>query len=237
MTFTNFNYLICYPATWHPPVPAVGGKRLLARGLNEPRRRECAAPGGRVLRESLRRLPKGAPLKIKTALSLISLSLALTMLMGCGSSGGSNQTATISGEIQTGTGSQGGSNQDGTNSSDPGQIDTSGVSTGETSTSDVSTGQTGTSDGAGQTEVTNTVSLAWDMPTTYVDGTPLTDLAGFKVYCGTASGVYPQVVDVRNATSFSSGTLGPGIYYFAVTAYDSYGSESEFSNEISTTIL
>ncbi len=120
-------------------------------------------------------------MKIKTVLSLISLSLALTMIMGCGNSGGSNQTASVSGEIQTGTSSQGGSNQDGTNSSDPSQIDTSGVSTGETSTSDVSTGQTGTSDGTGQTEVTNTVSLAWDMPTTYVDGTPLTDLAGFKV--------------------------------------------------------
>ncbi len=181
-------------------------------------------------------------MKIKTVLSLISFSLALIMLalimlMGCGKSGGSNQTTTVSGEIQTGTGSQGSGNQNGTITGDPNQIDTGGVSTGETGTSDVSTGQTGTTDGTGQTEVTNTVSLAWDMPTTYVDGTPLTDLAGFKVYYGTVSGVYPQVVDVRNATSFSSGALGPGTYYFAVTAYDSYGSESEFSNEISTTIL
>ncbi len=187
-------------------------------------------------------------MKIKTVLALISLSLVLNMIIGCGKSGGSNQTTTISGDIQTGTSNQGGSNQNGTNNSDPNQTGTSGVSTGETITSGVSTGETGTSsgndqppvvagDGTGQTVATNNVSLAWDMPTTYVDGTPLTDLAGFKVYYGTASGVYPQVVDVRNATSFSSGALGPGTYYFAVTAYDTYGSESEFSNEISTTIL
>ncbi len=187
-------------------------------------------------------------MKIKTVLALISLSLALTMIMGCGNSGGKSQTTTISGDIQTGTINQGGSNQDGTNNSDPNQTGTSGVSTGETITSGVSTGETGTSsgndqppvvagDGTGQTVVANTVSLAWDMPTTYVDGTPLTDLAGFKVYCGTASGVYPQVIDVRDMTSYTSGALGPGTYYFAVTAYDSYGSESEFSNEISATIL
>ncbi len=186
-------------------------------------------------------------MKIKIVLSLISLSLALTMIMGCGKSEGSSQTATISGDKQTGTGSQGDTNQNNTNSSDPNQTGTNGVITGETITS-VSTGQTGTSsgtdqppvvggDGTNQTVAPNNVSLAWDMPTTYVDGTPLTDLAGFKVYYGTESGIYPQVIDVRDTTSYSSGALGPGTYYFAVTAYDSYRSESEFSNEISTTIL
>jgi radical SAM superfamily enzyme YgiQ (UPF0313 family) len=50
------------PATWHPPAPADGGKRLLARGSNGATQRECAVPGGRVVRRSLRLLPEGAPL-------------------------------------------------------------------------------------------------------------------------------------------------------------------------------
>ncbi len=175
------------------------------------------------------------------------LSLAITIIMGCGKSGGNNQTTAGAGDIQTGASNQGGSNSIGTNNGDSnqtttgdvstGQTGTSDVITGQTGTSDVITGQTGTSDGTGQPVVTNNVLLAWDMPTTYVDGTPLTNLAGFKVYYGTVSGVYPQVIDIGDMTSYSSGTLGPGTYYFVVTAYDSYGSESEFSNEISTTIL
>ena len=33
------------------------------------------------------------------------------------------------------------------------------------------------------------VSLRWDAPTTSTDDTPLTDLAGFNIYQGTATGV------------------------------------------------
>jgi ABC-type glycerol-3-phosphate transport system substrate-binding protein len=35
---------------------------------------------------------------------------------------------------------------------------------------------------------TNSATLTWDAPTTNVDGTPLTDLAGYKVYYGTSLG-------------------------------------------------
>jgi len=175
-------------------------------------------------------------MKNKTVLALISLSLAINMIMGCGKDGGSNQTTAGVGDILTGASDQGNSNPIGTNNGDPNQTGTGDVITGETGTSGGTDQPPVAGDGTGQTVVTNVV-LAWDMPTTYVDGTPLTNLAGFKVYYGTASGVYPQVIDVRDMTTYSSGTLGPGTYYFAVTSYDSYGSESEFSNEISTTIL
>ncbi len=176
-------------------------------------------------------------MKYKTVLAFL-LSLTITMIMGCGKDGGSNQITAIGGDTQTGTSNQSGSTQDGTSISDPNQTNTGDVSSGQTGTNDVSSGQTGTSgDGIGQTVQPKNVSLSWDAPATYVDGTLLTDLAGFKVYYGTSSGVYTQVTDVRNVTSYSTGTLGPGTYYFAVTAYDSYGSESQFSNEISTTIL
>src|SRR4030042_1896878 len=41
-------------------------------------------------------------------------------------------------------------------------------------------------------------TLSWDAPTTNADGTPLTDLAGYKVYYGTASGTYGTPINVGN---------------------------------------
>src|SRR3972149_5909585 len=67
--------------------------------------------------------------------------------------------------------------------------------------------------------------LTWDPPTTNTDGTPLTDLAGYKIHYGTTSGNYTTVIDVGNVTT-----------YFATTAYDSSGNESGYSNEVSKTI-
>src|SRR3990172_13172687 len=45
--------------------------------------------------------------------------------------------------------------------------------------------------------------LTWTPPTTNADGTPLTDLAGYKVYYGTASGNYSTVIDAANVTSYT----------------------------------
>ncbi len=73
------------------------------------------------------------------------------------------------------------------------------------------------------------VSLAWDPNTE-------TDLAGYKVYYGTASHSYTTVIDVHNVTTYSVTGLGAGTWYFAVTAYNTTGAESTFSNEVSTTI-
>ena len=61
------------------------------------------------------------------------------------------------------------------------------------------------------------------------------DLAGYKVYYGTGTGVYETTIDVENITSYIV-TLNPEIkteYFFAVTAYDTSGNESPFSNEAS----
>ncbi len=48
----------------------------------------------------------------------------------------------------------------------------------------------GTSASAKQavTAFAGTITLAWDAPTTNTDGTPLTDLAGYKIYYGPTSG-------------------------------------------------
>jgi hypothetical protein len=79
-------------------------------------------------------------------------------------------------------------------------------------------------------------TLSWDPPTTNADGTPLTDLAGYKVYYGTVSGSYSQNINVGNITTYTVADLNNGTYYFAVTAYNTSGNESEYSNEVSKTI-
>jgi Big-like domain-containing protein/purple acid phosphatase-like protein len=74
------------------------------------------------------------------------------------------------------------------------------------------------------------VTLAWDPNTE-------PDLAGYKLYYGISSRSYQFSVDVGNLTSFPlSGLLEGQIYYFAATAYNFSGNESDFSNEVSTTI-
>jgi hypothetical protein len=80
------------------------------------------------------------------------------------------------------------------------------------------------------------VDLAWQAPTTNEDGSPLSDLAGYLVYYGTQSGTYSSTLDVGNMTSHTISisdqeALG-NTYYFAVTALDTSGNESSFSNEV-----
>ena len=60
------------------------------------------------------------------------------------------------------------------------------------------------------------------------------DLVGYKVYQGNSSLNYDSPIDVGNWTSCTIGDLLEGeTYYFAVTAYDKYGNESDYSNEVS----
>lgn len=75
--------------------------------------------------------------------------------------------------------------------------------------------------------------LSWTAPTTNSDGTPLTDLGGYKVYQGTATRVYGTPTDVGNVLTKTITPLADGTYFFAVTAYDTSGNESVFSNEVS----
>ncbi|MGC3976025.1 MAG: hypothetical protein QM771_16810 [Nitrospira sp.] len=64
-----------------------------------------------------------------------------------------------------------------------------------------------------------------------------TSLAGYKLYMGTASGRYGTPLDVGNLTSYTASNLTLGTtYYFVVTSYNSSGSESPYSNEVSKSI-
>lgn len=76
-------------------------------------------------------------------------------------------------------------------------------------------------------------TLSWDAPTTNKDGTPLEDLAGYNVYYGIESNKYKVSYDVKNVTTYTVDNLTDWrTYCFVVTAYDTSGNESEYSNEI-----
>jgi BACON domain-containing protein/fibronectin type III domain protein len=63
------------------------------------------------------------------------------------------------------------------------------------------------------------------------------DLAGYKVYMGTGSGMYGAPIVVGNVTSYAMNNLQIGMtYYFAITAVDTAGNESLYSAEVSKSI-
>lgn len=89
---------------------------------------------------------------------------------------------------------------------------------------------------SGGEDTGKTVSLAWDAPTQNTDGSPLTDLAGYRVFYGTSSGNYSKSVYVGDTITCVISNLSSGTtYYFVVTAYDTSGNESDYSNEVAKT--
>ncbi|MDN5941485.1 MAG: fibronectin type III domain-containing protein, partial [Nitrospira sp.] len=79
---------------------------------------------------------------------------------------------------------------------------------------------------------TSSVTLTWNSNTEK-------DLAGYKIYRATASGVYgaPITTLQENVTTFIASGLQFGTTYkFVVTAYDLAGNESPFSNEVRKSI-
>lgn len=79
--------------------------------------------------------------------------------------------------------------------------------------------------------------LSWTPPTQNTDGTPLTDLAGYRIVYGTSATTLTQVVQVANAgiTAYNLTGLTPATYFFAVRAYTPTA-ESANSNVVSKTI-
>jgi hypothetical protein len=57
------------------------------------------------------------------------------------------------------------------------------------------------------------------------------------IYFGTSSGVYGTPIDVGTQTTYTVTGLAIGPYYFAVTAYNTAGTESTFSNEATKIIV
>ena len=71
----------------------------------------------------------------------------------------------------------------------------------------------------------SSVTLAWDPSVS-------TNVAGYNVYYGAISRTYTNVVSAGSSTTATISGLVPNtIYYFAATAYDTDGIESDFSIE------
>jgi len=68
------------------------------------------------------------------------------------------------------------------------------------------------------------ITLVWDR-------NPEPDIAGYNVYYGRASGEYARLVPVTDPTA-TIGVKGSKTLYFAVTAYNTNGLESDFSEEV-----
>jgi hypothetical protein len=70
------------------------------------------------------------------------------------------------------------------------------------------------------------VSLAWDPNTD-------PDLAGYALYYGTSSGNYSSSISLGNVTTYTVTNLSDGVtYYIALTARNTAGVESGYSNEV-----
>jgi hypothetical protein len=79
-------------------------------------------------------------------------------------------------------------------------------------------------------QAVQSVTLAWDP-------SPDLSVVGYNMYYGVASRNYTNVVVVGNATNVTlSGFIEGTTYYFAATAYNAFGLESDVSNEAGYTI-
>jgi hypothetical protein len=78
-------------------------------------------------------------------------------------------------------------------------------------------------DGGPNARITN-ITLVWDR-------NPEPDIAGYNVYYGISSGEYVRMVTVTDTRAII-GVKGSRTYYFAVTAYNTNGTESGFSEEV-----
>jgi hypothetical protein len=84
------------------------------------------------------------------------------------------------------------------------------------------------------------ITLTWNPPTTNEDGSPLTDLAGHRLYYGTISPLTAgnsTSVDVGAKTTHTIADLEPGTYYVSVSAYDTRANEGPRSAEVRFQVL
>jgi putative Ig domain-containing protein len=82
------------------------------------------------------------------------------------------------------------------------------------------------------------VTLSWTPPSTNSNGTPVSDLAGYRIYYGTSAASLTTVITVNGAddTNQVIKNLTSGTWYFAVTSFNSDKIESALSAVLPLTI-
>jgi hypothetical protein len=79
------------------------------------------------------------------------------------------------------------------------------------------------------------LDLTWQAPIENIDGTPVTDLAGFRIYSASTSG-YTLEADIESPAARSILLAKPpGSYEFVMTAYNAIGEESSYSRAVTKT--
>ena len=75
-------------------------------------------------------------------------------------------------------------------------------------------------------------TLSWTAPTENTDGSTLANLAGYRIRYGTSAGALTSTIVIDNAsvTTYVVENLAPARWYFAITAVNSVGAESNYSN-------
>jgi hypothetical protein len=82
-----------------------------------------------------------------------------------------------------------------------------------------------------------TAELSWAAPTLRSDGTPLTNLAGYRVYYGRAANRFTNIVDLNvGVSNHVVDNLAAGTWYFAISAIDAAGTESALTAAATKTI-
>jgi hypothetical protein len=75
-------------------------------------------------------------------------------------------------------------------------------------------------------------TLSWTAPTENTDGSMLSNLSGYRIRYGTNANALTNTIVIENAsvTTYVVEDLAPATWYFAVTAVNSSGAESTYSN-------
>ena len=141
---------------------------------------------------------------------LLALLLA-AVLSGCGGGSGS------SGATPMAAASQGGGSGGSTTSSGSGG---------------------GIASNSGTSGSTGSATLSWQAPDTNIDGTALTNLAGYYIHYGTHRGNLDQLIKIGTVglSTYVIDNLASGTYYFAISSYSTARVESTLSAIVSKTI-
>ena len=82
------------------------------------------------------------------------------------------------------------------------------------------------------------VTVSWTPPTQNTDGTALTNLAGYRLYWGRQPTNYTNSIGIMNPgiSAYVVENLASGTYYFAATAINSSGVESDPSPGVTAVV-
>ena len=80
--------------------------------------------------------------------------------------------------------------------------------------------------------------IEWVPPTENTNGTPLTDLAGVRIYYGTSAASLSHVVQISSTTetTYTIGNLSAGTWYVGGVSYTTTGAQSAMSRVVSMSV-